>query len=108
MILWIYLLLYTEIFEFKSFFSRAVWGENLLYVSRGGYYLSTSIPMSDLSNRCNWCSIPKRRKRSSKSRFLRSDTESNLFKRSRYSLFPWKRCSTYRNCSLYFKEGRII
>jgi len=36
MILWIYLLLYTEIFEFKSFFSRAVWGENLLYVSRGG------------------------------------------------------------------------
>lgn len=33
MLLWIHLLLYTEI---RIIFSRAVWGETLLYVSRGG------------------------------------------------------------------------
>lgn len=33
-------------------FSRAVRGENFLYVSRGGAFFP-SIPMSRLSNRCN-------------------------------------------------------
>lgn len=91
----------------KTSFFREPYEEKTSYtVLGGGSFSSTSIPMSRLSNRCNWCSIPKRRKRSSESGFLWSDQESNLFKRSRYSLFPWKRCSTYRNCSGYFKKGR--
>jgi len=61
--------------------------------------------MSCLSNRCNWCSIPKRRKRSSESGFFWSDKQSNLFKCSSYSLFSWKGCPTNRNSLWYFKEG---
>jgi len=64
--------------------------------------------MSRLSNRCNWCSISKRGKRSSESRFLWFDKESNLFKYSCYSIFPRTRGSTYRNCSGYFKKGRCF
>jgi len=64
--------------------------------------------MSYLSNRCNWCSLSKRRKRSWKSRFLRSDKEKKFFECTCYSLFYWKRCSTYKNCTWYFKEGQII
>lgn len=106
MILWIYDLSTFSIHRHNFEFSWAVRGENFLYVSRGGeYYSSTSIPMGGLSNRCNWCSIPKRRKRSSESGFLWSDKESNLFKCSRYSIFPWKGRSTYGNCLWYFKEG---
>ena len=79
----------------ESFFlAWAVWGKNFLYVSRG-YSLSTSIPMNCLSNRCNWCSIPKRRKRNSQSGFFWSDQKKNLFKYSCYSLYPSKRCSTH-------------
>ena len=37
----------------SNIFSRAVRGENFLYVSKGGALISTSIPMSGLSNRCN-------------------------------------------------------
>ena len=80
--------------------------EKTSYTFLGRYCSFTSIPMSYLSNRCNWCSIPKRRKRSSESGFLWSDKESNRFKCSCYSIFPWKRRSAYRNCSWYFKEGR--
>ena len=83
--------------------------EKTSYTFLGGVYCSSiSIPMSCLSNRCNWCSIPKRGKRSSESGFLWSDKESNLFKYSCYSIFPWTRRSTYRNCSGYFKKGRCF
>lgn len=91
--------------NFESFFLEPYEEKTSYTVLGGGSFSSTSIPMSRLSNRCNWCSIPKRRTRSSESGFLWSDQESNLFKRSCYSLFPWKGCSTYRNCSGYFKKG---
>ena len=95
--------------NFESFFIEP-YEEKTSYTVQGGgsSFSSTSIPMSRLSNRCNWCSISKRRKRSSKSRFLWSDKESNLFKCSSYSLFPWKGCSTYKNRLWYFKESRIF
>ena len=44
----------------------------------------------------------------SKSRFLWSYKESNFFKCSSYSLFPWKGCSTNKNCLWYFKKGGIL
>lgn len=87
------------------FLSRTRRKLRIRFSGGGGYFLSTSIPMTHLSNRCNWCSITKRRESSSESGVLWSDKESNLFKCSCYSIFPWKRRSAYRNCSWYFKEG---
>ena len=81
MILSIYLIdaIILDIYRTLNHFSRAVRGENFLYVSTEGSFFSIAIPMSRLSNRCNWYSIPKRRKRSSESGFLWSSKKSNLF-----------------------------
>lgn len=86
MILSIYLIdaIILDIYRTLNHFSGAVRGENFLYVSTGGSFFSIAIPMSRLSNRCNWYSIPKRRnpkrrKRSSESGFLWSSKKSNLF-----------------------------
>ena len=87
-------------------FSWAVWGENLLYVSRGGYFSSTSIPMGGLSNRCNRCSMPKRRKSSSESGLLWSAKESNLFKCSLLFYISLKGALNLRELFMIFRRRR--